>query len=140
MAFSTLEEFKSCVDKIVRDRVSIAEIKELAEKIQIQLQVDQDFSYHKKIVLVGLLKQILRSEIGENDEYQSLLQETQRFLNLPKQRGYSCTYVGCFFLKPDHRDYIKHLEAQFGEGLDTLVVEPIEALGIFTFTNGIQVD
>ena len=66
MAFSTLEEFKGYVDKIVRDRVSIAEIKELAEKIQIQLQVDKDFSYHKKIVLVGLLQQILRSEPGDN--------------------------------------------------------------------------
>ena len=43
MAFSTLEEFKGYVDKIVRDRVSIAEIKELAEKTQIQLQVDKDF-------------------------------------------------------------------------------------------------
>ena len=100
------------MDKIVRDRVSIAEIKELAEKIQIQLQVDKDFSYHKKIVLVGLLQQILRSETGENDEYQSLLQETQTLLNLPNQRGYSCTYVGCFFInKRDHREYVKHLEA-----------------------------
>ena len=112
MAFnSTLEEFKRYVDKIVRDRVSISEIKELAEKIHIQLRVDQDFSNHKKIVLVGLLEQIIRSETGENDPYQSLLQETQKLLNLPTQRGYSCTYIGCFFNKPKHSDYVKHLEA-----------------------------
>ena len=112
MAFnSTLEELKGYVDKIVRDRVSISEIKKLAEKIHIHLEEDQDFSYHKKIVLVKLLEQILRSETGENDSYQSLLQETQKLLNLPNQSGYSCTYVGCFFIKPKHSDYVKHLEA-----------------------------
>ena len=107
---STLAEFKGYVDKIVRDRVSISEIKQLAEKIQIQLDLDQDFSYHKKIVLVGLLEQILRDETGRNDQFQILLQDTQKLLNLPRQAGYNCTYVGCFFVKPQHRDYIKHLE------------------------------
>ena len=107
---STLEEFKGYVDKIGRDRVSISEIKESAEKIQIQLQVDKDFSYHKKIVLVGLLEQILRDETGRNDQFQSLMHDTQKLLNLPRQVGYNCTYVGCFFVKPHHCDYIKHLE------------------------------
>ena len=77
---STLEEFKGYVDKIVRDRVSISEIKQLAEKIHIQLDLDRDFSYHKNP------------------------------LNFPRQVGYNCTYVGCFFVKPHHCDYIKHLE------------------------------
>ena len=40
---STLEEFKGYVDKIVRDRVSISEIKQLAEKIHIQLDLDRRF-------------------------------------------------------------------------------------------------
>ena len=139
MAFSTLEEFKGYVDKIVRDRVSIAEIKELAERIQIQLQVDQDFSYHKKIVLVGLLKQILRVETGENDEYQSLLQDTQKLLNLPNQRGYSCTYVGCFFInKRDHREYVKHLEAHHFMDTSFLCNYRKECLARFSSIQGLK--
>ena len=114
MSDSPIEAFKALVTKCLNGSITRSELTNGAKGLNIILNLNDDFSTHKRSLQRQLLTHILREEVDENErgKYERLLKETNLWLTQPKITGYPCVKAGCLFHGEQHRDYIQHISQQ----------------------------
>ena len=108
-----LREYKEALSNIQKGDVSLKDISEWVERLQIDSS-GSDFLRKKRLVTRKLIQHILREETDEAEiaDLQNRLKETESWLRVPKETGYECIYTGCLFRCPRHQGYIQHLTTQ----------------------------
>ena len=107
--YPPIEAFKALLAKCLNGSINTSELKNGANKLQVVLHPNDDFSKQKRSLQLQLLHHILREEVNERGKYERLLKETNLWLTQPKITGYPCVKTGCLFHGEKHRDYIHHL-------------------------------
>ena len=101
-----LDQAKSVLNKLLSNFLDQFEVLNISRMWGLELSED-NFSSQKYQLQKALLEHILKED--DSEYYQSLLRETRDLLNIPKERGYRCSLVGCSFSALDHRSYVRHL-------------------------------
>ena len=101
-----LDQAKSVLNKLLSNILDKFEVLNISRMWGLELS-DDNFSRQKYQLQKTLLEHILKED--DSDYYQRLLKETRDLLNIPKERGYRCSLVGCTFSALGHRNYIRHL-------------------------------
>ena len=107
-----LTKFKEILSSILNASITKYQLLNIAKDLNVNISGEhQNFEVQKKLVQAEVLRHILRDENHMDERrYLDMLEEVQRFLKMKKNKGYSCSFIGCIFKCNQHRDYLEHLK------------------------------
>ena len=109
-----LEYLKSVLVSFLDDSVTKYICVNVANKLGLDISGEKDFLRQKRITQREVLRHICRE--SSDQQYQDLLHETENWLCVKKETGYSCMFAGCNFKNKLHSRYVNHLKnTHFGK-------------------------
>ena len=103
----TQEKLKDILKKLLQNKLDQFEILSYADKLSVNIRIEERFSKQKFALQKAVLEQILKVE--SSSYFLQLLDETNRSLQLKRTSKYLCCLVGCLYTGNKHRAYLQHL-------------------------------